>query len=166
MQIQLTYITPSGAKYLQVITDYRILSENKEDLFKEMNFGLFAASTLQKLSALIRDERFDEAAQEVKTYERIVAEVFSKKETKAQLEKFNERVQRLAKILESKKSKKAGAVSKTKSKKTKSRSKAKAKKPIRKGKAKLASDSSDDEDAASEDDNLMASDSEEEVLYR
>lgn len=50
-----------------------------------MNFGLFAASTLQKLSALIRDERFDEAAQEVKTYERIVADVFSKKETKSQL---------------------------------------------------------------------------------
>ena len=63
MQIQLTYTTPSGAKYLQVITDYRILSENKEDLFEEINFALFAASKLQKLSSLIRDERFEEAEQ-------------------------------------------------------------------------------------------------------
>lgn len=54
MQVQLSYTTPNGVKYLQVITDYRQLSENKEDIFKEMNFGLFSASTLQKVSGLIK----------------------------------------------------------------------------------------------------------------
>lgn len=54
MQVQLTYTSPSGNKYLQVISDFRILSENEEEIMKDMNFGLFAASNLQKISALIK----------------------------------------------------------------------------------------------------------------
>jgi hypothetical protein len=54
MQVQLTYTSPSGSKYLQVITDFRILSENEEEIMKDMNFGLFAASNLQSISSLIK----------------------------------------------------------------------------------------------------------------
>lgn len=79
MQVQLTYVSPTGAKYLQVITDYRELSENKEDVLAGMNFGLFAASTLQRISSLIRDSSFNEAAAQIAAYHRTVEEVFSKK---------------------------------------------------------------------------------------
>jgi hypothetical protein len=95
MQVQLTYTSPSGAKYLQVITDYRDLSENKEDVLKEMNFGLFAASTLQRISTLIKNGNFEEAAQQIKNYDKMVEEVFSKKEDKKQLDKFNTRIRDL-----------------------------------------------------------------------
>ena len=61
MQVQLSYTNPQGSQYTQVITDYRDLSENKEDLMKEMNFGLFAASSLQRISKMVKEERFDEA---------------------------------------------------------------------------------------------------------
>jgi hypothetical protein len=60
-----------------------------------MNFGLFAASTLQRISTLIKNGNFDEAAEQVKAYDRMVEEVFSKKEEKKQLEKFNTRVRNL-----------------------------------------------------------------------
>lgn len=79
MQVQLTYTSPSGDKYLQVITDFRILSENQAEIMKDMNFGLFAASNLQKISALIKEESFEAADTEIKSYQRIVEEVFSKK---------------------------------------------------------------------------------------
>lgn len=54
MQVQLTYTNPNGSKYLQVITDYRQFTFNKDDLTKELNFGLFSASQLQKISAFIK----------------------------------------------------------------------------------------------------------------
>lgn len=34
MQVQLSYTNPSGSKYIQVITDYRLLSNNEDDLLK------------------------------------------------------------------------------------------------------------------------------------
>jgi hypothetical protein len=37
-----------------------------------MNFGLFAASKLQKVSGLIKEEKFEEAEDEVKSYDRVV----------------------------------------------------------------------------------------------
>jgi hypothetical protein len=60
-----------------------------------MNFGLFAASTLQRISTLIKDGNFDEASQQITNYDRMVEEVFSKKESKKELDKFNKRVRDL-----------------------------------------------------------------------
>lgn len=37
-----------------------------------MNFGLFAASTLQRISTLIKDANFDEADNQIKNYDRMV----------------------------------------------------------------------------------------------
>lgn len=39
---------------------------------KDMNFGLFAASNLQKISTLIKQENFEGADMEIKNYQRIV----------------------------------------------------------------------------------------------
>lgn len=72
MQVQLSYTNPSGSKYIQVITDYRLLSNNEDDLLKQLNFRLFAASTLQKVSNLIKTEDFVRADEEIKKYSKIV----------------------------------------------------------------------------------------------
>lgn len=90
-----------------------------------MNFGLFAASTLQRISTLIKDANFDEASNQIKTYDRMVLEVFSKKESKKELDKFNKRVRELERILNSKKSKKDRSRPPSKTKNAASKSKAK-----------------------------------------
>lgn len=55
MQVQLTYTNPNGERYLQVVNDHRELTLNTNDLLNDTNFPLFAASTLQKVSQLIKD---------------------------------------------------------------------------------------------------------------
>jgi hypothetical protein len=55
MQIQLTYIGRNGYKYLQVVTDWRELTFNLDDIYEGANFSLFAASVLQRASAKIKN---------------------------------------------------------------------------------------------------------------
>jgi len=54
MQVQLTYRGRNGWKYLQVVTDWREITFNLEDIYEGANFCLFAASTLQRTSAKIK----------------------------------------------------------------------------------------------------------------
>lgn len=54
MQIQLTYTGRNNWKYLQIVTDWRELTENLNDIYEGANFSLFAASVLQRASAKIR----------------------------------------------------------------------------------------------------------------
>jgi len=70
-----------------------------------MNFGLYAASALQKISKKIKEEHFDEAKDEVRRYNSLVKEVFSKSESQKELDKFGERINNLEKILDSKQKK-------------------------------------------------------------
>ena len=61
MQIQLEYTGRKGEKYLQIITDWRELVEDEKDVYDGANFGLFAASVLQRASKKIRDGEFEGA---------------------------------------------------------------------------------------------------------
>jgi hypothetical protein len=61
MQVQISYTGLNGNRYLQVFTDWREMTEDESVLFEDANFGLFAASILQKVSKSIKDENFDEA---------------------------------------------------------------------------------------------------------
>ncbi len=56
MQVQLSYTGRDGSKYLQIITDWRELTQNKDDIYNAANFGLFAASVLQNASINIKNE--------------------------------------------------------------------------------------------------------------
>lgn len=58
MQVQLTYIGRNGWKYLQIVTDWRELTYNEEEVYMGANFSLFAASVLQRASSKIRDGKF------------------------------------------------------------------------------------------------------------
>lgn len=58
MQIQLTYTGRNNWKYLQIVTDWRELTENLNDIYEGANFSLFAASVLQRTSSKIRDGLF------------------------------------------------------------------------------------------------------------
>lgn len=59
MQVQLTYTGLNGNRYLQVITDWREMTTDEAALFEDANFGVFAASILQKVSKYITDGQFD-----------------------------------------------------------------------------------------------------------
>jgi len=59
MQIQLTYVGRNNFKYLQIVTDWRELTYNLDDIYEGANFSLFAASVLQRVSNKIRDNKFD-----------------------------------------------------------------------------------------------------------
>ena len=61
MQVQLTYINPSGEKFIQVINDYREVTQDRNQLLSETNFSLFSSSTLQKVSKLIKEDSLAEA---------------------------------------------------------------------------------------------------------
>jgi len=61
MQVQLTYTNDEGARYLQVVNDHRELTLNANDVFNDTDFALFSTSSLQKISKLIKDEKFSEA---------------------------------------------------------------------------------------------------------
>jgi hypothetical protein len=61
MQVQLTYTNEEGARYLQVVNDHRELTLNANDVFNNTDFPLFSTSSLQKISKLIKDEKFSEA---------------------------------------------------------------------------------------------------------
>lgn len=58
MQVQLTYVGRNGNKYKQVITDWRQLTNDVNEIYDGANFGLFAASVLQRASAKIKAEEF------------------------------------------------------------------------------------------------------------
>lgn len=70
-----------------------------------MNFGLFAASVIQKVSKFIREAKYVEAEEEIKKYRSLVQEVFIKSETKEKIEKFGAKVEELQKIVNSKQAK-------------------------------------------------------------
>jgi hypothetical protein len=55
MQVQLTYIGRNGSKYLQIVTDWRELTRNLDDIYEGVNFSLFAAGVLQRASAKIKN---------------------------------------------------------------------------------------------------------------
>ena len=55
MQVQLTYIGRDGSKFLQVVTDWRELTQDEKAMYDGANFALFAASTLQRASKKIKD---------------------------------------------------------------------------------------------------------------
>jgi hypothetical protein len=61
MQVQLTYTNPSGEKFIQVINDYREVTQDRNQLLSETNFSLFSSSTLQKVSKLIKEDSLAEA---------------------------------------------------------------------------------------------------------
>ena len=82
MQIQMSYTGRNGGKYMQVITDWRLLTEDKTLLYEGMNFGLFSASTLQNVSNLIRAEKFEEAQKVIFNYYANVEKRFIKSEKK------------------------------------------------------------------------------------
>jgi hypothetical protein len=54
MQIQLSYIGRDGSQFLQVITDWRELTNDAKAIYEGANFGLFAASVLQRASKKIK----------------------------------------------------------------------------------------------------------------
>lgn len=54
MQVHLTYLARNGNKYMQVITDWRQGTEDEKEIYEGANFGLFAASILQRASAKIK----------------------------------------------------------------------------------------------------------------
>jgi hypothetical protein len=84
------------------------LTLDQAAVLNDTNYALFSASMLQKISKLIKEEKFDLADIEIKRYRSLVDEIFSKKEAKKDLDKFNERVDTLEKVLKSKLKKKGG----------------------------------------------------------
>ena len=54
MQVQLEYTGRKGEQYLQIITDWRELVEDENDVYEGANFGLFAASVLQRASQKVK----------------------------------------------------------------------------------------------------------------
>jgi hypothetical protein len=105
-----------------------------------MNFGLFAASVLQKVSKFIREAKYVEAEEEIKKYISLVQEVFIKSETKEKIEKFGAKIEELQKIVNSKQNK-----SKNRARATQKKSKApriKDKKKQRRNRSVSRSDSS------------------------
>ena len=72
MQVQLTYQNPNGAQYLQVVNDHRELTLNAADVFNDTNFALFSSSSLQKISRLIKEGKFEEAEREIKRFKSLV----------------------------------------------------------------------------------------------
>lgn len=78
MQVQLTYVGRNGNKYRQVITDWRQLTEDENEIYEGANFGLFAASVLQRASAKIKAENFTDAENIIKGYQSLVEEKFCK----------------------------------------------------------------------------------------
>ena len=79
MQVQLTYTNEEGARYLQVVNDHRELTLNANDVFNNTDFPLFSTSSLQKISKLIKDEKFSEAEAQIRRFNSLLKEVFSKK---------------------------------------------------------------------------------------
>lgn len=167
MQIQLTYTNPEGEKYLQIVNDHRELTLDKNEMLSATDFGLFSASTLQRVSRMIKDENFGQAEAEIRRFRSMVDEVFSKKEKKADLDKFIGRINQIERVLNSKKNKKEGKAprsrfpTKTKTKVPISKSKKKSKKRDRRSRSESKSASSEDERGS-----VMESDSEEQVLWR
>lgn len=72
MQVQLTYTNPDGERYIQVINDYREVTEDRNQLLSETNFSLFSSSTLQKVSKLIKEENFTAAEAEISRFRSLV----------------------------------------------------------------------------------------------
>ena len=61
MQVQLTYTNPDGEKYLQVMNDHRELTLDQTAVLGSTDFPLFSVSMLQKISKLIKEEKFTDA---------------------------------------------------------------------------------------------------------
>jgi|JI6StandDraft_1071083.scaffolds.fasta_scaffold01508_23 hypothetical protein len=96
MQVELSYTSPNGNRYMQVFTDWREMTEDESALFEDANFGLFAASILQKVSKSIKDEHFEEAEKLIEKYRKLCELKFSKfKENAEKIKKFNERIAKL-----------------------------------------------------------------------
>jgi hypothetical protein len=55
MQIQLTYTGRNGWRYLQVVTDWREITDNPNEIYLDANFSLFATSVLQCVSSKMKD---------------------------------------------------------------------------------------------------------------
>ena len=113
MQIQLFYTGRDGSKFMQVITDWRELTNDAKAIYDGANFGLFAASVLQRASRKIKDQEFKDAQAIINGYWSICKETFSKTESKEELDKFETRVKKIERVLTSKMIK-AGALGPTK----------------------------------------------------
>ena len=78
MQLQLEYTGRKGDRFIQVITDWRIMTDDENELYEGANFGLFAASVLQRASDKIRSSEFKLAESFLTGYWSIVKEKFQK----------------------------------------------------------------------------------------
>ena len=58
MQIQLEYLGRKGEKYLQIVTDWRELTTNSDDIYEGADFRLFVVSVLQRASAKIKNSEY------------------------------------------------------------------------------------------------------------
>ena len=72
IQVQLTYTNPNGEVFLQIVNDHRIPTQDESVVFGDTNYALFATSMLQKISRLIKEEKFTQAATEIKRYRSLV----------------------------------------------------------------------------------------------
>ena len=72
MQIQLEYIGRKGEKYLQIVTDWRELTHNLDDIYEGADFRLFVVSVLQRASSKIKNSQYKEADSILKGYWSIV----------------------------------------------------------------------------------------------
>ena len=111
MQMQLNYTGRDGSKFLHVITENHRLTSDEKEMYNDVNFAFFATSTLQRTSRLIKELNFDEAKNILQGYKSSIKTKFGKSDSgvkKEEIEKFNERIQRLEKVLESKETKITG----------------------------------------------------------
>ena len=76
MQIQLDYINQKGDRYLQIVTDWRLIADSIDEIYDDANFGLFAASILQSASEKIRSENFKFAESILSGYWSLLKEKF------------------------------------------------------------------------------------------
>ena len=80
-------------------------------MFNDVNFAFFATSILQRASRLIKESNFDEAKNILQGYKSSVKIKFGKSDSgikKEEISKFNDRIERLEQVLESKETKQNG----------------------------------------------------------
>lgn len=58
MQIELAYTGRDGSRFLQVVTDWRELTQDQKAMFDGASFATFAAGILQSASKSIRNQDF------------------------------------------------------------------------------------------------------------
>ena len=59
-----------------MVNDHREFTQDRDIVLGDTSFALFAGSMLQKVSKLIKEEKFDQAETEIKRYKSMVSEVF------------------------------------------------------------------------------------------